>query len=142
MVPVESYDYPAVPLSVPVLSSPVGTSESVPSSSAVSGAPSKLPSSGVGSSTSDRPDTDSASPETISRGPAPTHTFLTSTVSTSTSAKSTLGGYGDPDSFPYPDGDLSSYESDTRGACAKWVGVEVIIMVNETEVCPEGQTSE
>ncbi|KAJ4405677.1 hypothetical protein N0V82_010275 [Gnomoniopsis sp. IMI 355080] len=69
----------------------------------------------------------------------PSSTFSTSTVSSGAGGN---GGYSYPASYPY--GDLSSPAPDslpTDSACDNWVGVEVIILVDEFEICPDGETN-
>ncbi|KAJ4387967.1 hypothetical protein N0V93_008570 [Gnomoniopsis smithogilvyi] len=68
----------------------------------------------------------------------PSSTFSTSTISSNAGG---YGGYSYPASFPYGDRSSSAPESlPTDSSCDKWVGVEVIIMVDEVEICPDGQT--
>ncbi|CAN8104952.1 unnamed protein product [Discula destructiva] len=123
--------------------SEITTADNTYSSSGNGPSASSAPGSG-GPPTSDSLGTRSASPETSPTALIPTSTFATSTRASSTLSEYKPGGYGGysyPASFPY--GDPSSSVPDslpTDNACGKWVGVEVIIMVDELEICPDGQT--
>ncbi|KAK2610406.1 hypothetical protein N8I77_003838 [Diaporthe amygdali] len=78
--------------------------------------------------------------ETVSKS-----TVSTSTVPVTESTESLPGGYSWPGSLTVPTSNtlVQSYPSGTNPTdeCGKWVGIEVIVMVDVVEICPDGQTS-
>ncbi|PSR79857.1 hypothetical protein BD289DRAFT_85162 [Coniella lustricola] len=109
-------------MSPAVLSSKLSSASAIPSSGASS-------SMGTSSSSSD---SGTASGLTTSRR-------LRNTAFTETSTTVYLGGYSYPASLTVSKQISSPSYAQSPDGCAQWVGVEVIVMVDEVEICPDGQ---
>lgn len=120
-------------------------SSGVPSPSASSSGLSIETSSLPGSAEPSSP-TPSGSYSVVTSETVSVSTVSTSTISMTAGTESLPGGYSWPGSLTAPTSNtlVPSYPGGPAPTedCGKWIGVEVIVMVDVVEICPDGQTCE